>query len=177
MQIEEGKKYQNCGKEKSIIDIKIDDTYTLYVFKGKITKNDIRIKYSKLGKRMRTPKHIHWVIDILLKEQKSHEEIMRFIEYMQNTWKHIKGLEKNDYPTIKQVLCEEKHKADKKLKGLTFIGGEYPIDFLFVLLLLLMVQEKTNRADAYLFKQILEELQKENMDIFRIVSTSTLGRR
>lgn len=126
---------------------------------------------------MRTPKHIHWVIDILLKEQKSHQEVICFIKYMQNIWKQIKGLEKNDYPTIKQVLREEKGKADKKLKGLTYIGGEYPIDFLFVLLLLLMVQEKTNRPDAYLFKQILEELQKENMDIFRIVSTSTLGRR
>jgi len=40
-----------------------------------------------------------------------------------------------------------------------------------------MIQEKTNRADAYMFKRILDELLKDNMDIFSIVSTSTLGRR
>ena len=54
---------------------------------------------------------------------------------------------------------------------------EYPIDFVLVLLLLLMIQEKTNRADAYMFKQILDELLKDNMDIFSIVSTSTFRGR
>ena len=34
-----------------------------------------------------------------------------------------------------------------------------------------MLQEKTNRPDAYLFKRILDELLKDNMDIFSIVST------
>ena len=56
-------------------------------------------------------------------------------------------------------------------------GGEYPIDFVLILLLLLMIQEKTNRADAYMFKQILDELLKDNMDIFSIVSTSTFRGR
>ena len=69
MEILEGSKYRNNNTQKSIMDIKIDDNYTIYVFQGNISKNDILIKYSKNGKRMRTPKHIHWVIDILLKEQ------------------------------------------------------------------------------------------------------------
>ncbi len=55
--------------------------------------------------------------------------------------------------------------------------GEYPIDFVLILLLLLMIQEKTNRADAYMFKHILDELLKDNMDIFSIVSTSTFRGR
>ena len=37
---------------------------------------------------------------------------------------------------------------------------------------LLMVQEKTNRHDAYMFKNLLEKL-KEHRNIFEIVSTAT----
>ena len=64
MELSEGKKYRNRNTEKSIMDIKIDKTYTIYVFRGSLSQNDIVIKYSKDGKRMRTPKHIHWVIDM-----------------------------------------------------------------------------------------------------------------
>ena len=31
-----------------------------------------------------------------------------------------------------------------------------------------MIQEKTNRADAYMFKQILDELLKDNMDNVKV---------
>lgn len=83
MEILEGKKYRNKNTEKSIMDIKIDETYMVYVFKGSLSKNDIVIKYSKAGKRMRTPKHIHWVIDVLLKEKKNNNYVITFIECMQ----------------------------------------------------------------------------------------------
>lgn len=82
MELLEGRKYKNRNTEKSIIDIKVDDIYTIYVFKGTLSKNDIVIKYSKFGRRMRTPKHIHWVIDMLLKEQKNHNDVISFIKCM-----------------------------------------------------------------------------------------------
>ena len=37
---------------------------------------------------------------------------------------------------------------------------------------LLAVQEKTNRSDAYMFGNIIEELLKTNRDIFKIISTA-----
>lgn len=177
MEIVKGTKYRNHKTEKSIMDIKVDYAYTIYIFKGTLSPNDILIKYSKNGKRMRTPKHIHWVIDVLLKEQKNHNDVITFIKCMQETWNSIKGLDNSNYNTIKDTLEKYKSEVEKKTNGLKFEGGEYPIDFVLVLLLLLMIQEKTNRPDAYMFKKILDELLKENMDIFSIVSTSTLGRR
>jgi len=50
--------------------------------------------------------------------------------------------------------------------------GEYSVKFLILLAKLLMIQEKTNRSDAYMFKRLLEQLKQHN-DIFRIVSTAT----
>ena len=122
MELLEGRKYKNRNTEKSIIDIKVDDIYTIYVFKGTLTKNDIVIKYSKFGRRMRTPKHIHWVIDMLLKEQKNHNDVISFIKCMQETWDEIVGLENNDYETLKETLLKYKSKIDKKISELTLEG-------------------------------------------------------
>ena len=122
MEFLEGAKYINRNRDKSILDIKVDDTYTIYVFKGRISPNDIRIKYSKNGKYTRMPKHIHWVIDILLKEQKSHDDVVKFIKCMQEMWDEIEGLKSNDYITVKETLLKYKNKADKKVSNLTLEG-------------------------------------------------------
>ena len=45
-----------------------------------------------------------------------------------------------------------------------------------VVISLLMVQEKTNRHDAFMFKKLLEEL-KDHKDIFKIVATASLTKR
>lgn len=42
---------------------------------------------------------------------------------------------------------------------------------------LLAVQEKTNRADAYMFGNIIEELLNTDRDIFKIISTAGFGGR
>lgn len=122
MELLEGKKYKNRNTEKSIMDIKVDDIYTVYVFKGTLSKNDIVIKYSKFGRRMRTPKHIHWVIDMLLKEQKNHNDVITFIKCMQVTWDEIVGLKSNDYMTLRDTLLQYKDKVDKKIGKLTLEG-------------------------------------------------------
>lgn len=56
--------------------------------------------------------------------------------------------------------------------------GEYDVEFLYVLMELLAVQEKTNRVDAYMFGKIIEELLETDRDIFKIISTAGfVGRR
>lgn len=68
------------------------------------------------------------------------------------------------------LLAEVNNEAQKysKLAG----KGEYSVKFLILIAKLLMVQEKTNRHDAYMFKNLLERL-KEHRNIFEIVSTAT----
>lgn len=50
--------------------------------------------------------------------------------------------------------------------------GEYSVKFLLLLANLLMIQEKTNRSDAYMFKELLHKL-KNHKNIFEIVSTAS----
>lgn len=75
---------------------------------------------------MRTPKHIHWVIDMLLKEQKNHNDVITFIKCMQKTWNEIVGLESNDYTTLKDTLLKYKNKVDKEISNLTLEGRRVP---------------------------------------------------
>ena len=69
MRTSKGTKHKKLNeKDKvSIIDIDFENGYKLYVFPGELSENDIRIMYSEEGKRLRTPKHIHWTVDLLLK--------------------------------------------------------------------------------------------------------------
>ncbi len=122
MELLEGRKYRKRRTEKSIMDIKVNDSYTIYVFKGSLSPNDIVVQYSKNGGRARTPKHIHWVIDMLLKEQKNHKDVISFIKCMQKTWDEIIGLESNKYITLKETLLHYKNKVDKEISSLTLEG-------------------------------------------------------
>lgn len=122
MELLEGRKYRKRRTEKSIIDIKVNDSYTIYVFKGSLSPNDIVVQYSKDSGRARTPKHIHWVIDMLLKEQKNHNDVITFIKCMQKTWNEIVGLKSNDYITLKDTLLTYKNKVDKEISKLTLEG-------------------------------------------------------
>lgn len=71
---------------------------------------------------------------------------------------------------IKYLLY--KYRAEiKKYKDISSYG-EYRIEFLILLAKLLMIQEKTNRSDAYMFKKLLEALRRGD-DIFSIVSIAS----
>ena len=48
------------------------------------------------------------------------------------------------------------------------------LGFLILLAKLLMLQEKTNRPDAYMFKRVLDGL-KRGEDLFKVLSTATLA--
>ena len=68
MEIRRGSQLINNGKKQAIIEFVFIDCI-IYVFQGSLSQFDIVIKYRKDGKRIRTPKHIHWVVDVLMKMQ------------------------------------------------------------------------------------------------------------
>ena len=69
MEIKRGRQLIENGTKQAIIEFVFTD-YIIYVFQGSLSQFDIVIKYRKDGTRIRTPKHIHWVVDVLMKIQK-----------------------------------------------------------------------------------------------------------
>lgn len=164
--------------QKPLCEIPINGSYILGIYKGTLSDFDILLRYrQKEGEkwsRIRTPKHIHWAVDMLIKHYSEPHETDLLLDSLLKQWEQTVPLESKD--DQEHLLSPEKLLADvneeaKKYNKL--VGkGEYSVKFLILIAKLLMVQEKTNRRDAYMFKKLLEKL-KEHKNIFEIVSTAT----
>lgn len=172
------KKSKIDGEEKIAIIEYVFENYTIFVFEGKLSQFDILVRYKKGTLRIRTPKHIHWVVDILMKMQGKEKLTKEFLEKIKMCWNNCKPLTDRNFEILKNLIEDGEKEMDiNKFTALNAFG-EYDVEFLYVLMQLLSVQEKTNRADAYMFGKIIDELLEAERDIFKIVSTAGFnGRR
>lgn len=169
-------------KGKLVTPLKVfspDGKTIVGVYQGAFSQFDILIKYRQVKKdgkwsNIRTPKHIHWAVDLLIKMHADKRKIRQFLDFLLDIWNKTSPIksksERNKILNIKNLL--EKHKDKiKKYQSISHFG-EYRIEFLILLAKLLMIQEKTNMPGAYMFKKLLEALKKGE-DIFSIVSIAT----
>lgn len=160
-------------KAKSFKEFKLEDGRTIGVFQGSRGQNpdlDIIVKYKEKNKLVRTPQHIHWAIDLLIKEEHNKELTKKFIEYLLNVWKEVKPFETKE----EQQKCELRFTNPENLKPFEELNqyGEYSIEFIGHILELIMIQEKTGNVKAHMFKETLEAIH-DDKDIFSIVSKAT----
>ncbi|MFH1053849.1 MAG: hypothetical protein V1740_05535 [Candidatus Woesearchaeota archaeon] len=127
----------------AIKEISLVDGTIIGVFEGDRGYNkdhDILIKYQEKGKRLRTPKHIHWVIDLLIK--KEHDRVMTidFMKYLRNTYDKVCAF-KNKEDRQKCILNET---TPEKLKPYERLNeyGEYSVEFIGHLIELMIKMEK-----------------------------------
>ena len=174
--------YKKKGKLITPISVlKINDTFIVAIYKGEKSDADILIRYrqklkSERWSRIRTPKHIHWTVDILMKMSRCEELTKNFLEELMKIWKNeIRPLTEKE---VNQLDLNELINYDKetleKYKELSKYG-EYNIKFLLLLAKLLMLQEKTNYPTGKLFQILLQKL-KEGEDLFSILQTASLQR-
>ncbi len=162
--------------------IQINDSYILGIYKGSLSEFDLLLKYRQKDNsstsgwsRIRTPKHIHWAVDAIIKMQHQKSETKKFISFLIEMWDTkivpIKTKkQRNEVIDVNKLKIEINEESNKYLK---LAGkGEYSIKFLYLIAKLLMVQEKTNYSDAYMFRNLLKALE-ENKDIYKIVSYAT----
>lgn len=156
----------------------VNGSYLVAVYKGAITEFDILIKYrQKQGEKwslIRTPKHIHWAVDILIKLHEDKEKTQSFLDFLLNIWEEVKSTKTIDAQKevldINYLLKDSQDKI-REYESLSS-KGEYSIKFLILLAKLLMIQEKANLEAAYMFKRLLVAL-RESGDIFKVVSTAS----
>jgi len=157
---------------------KVNGKYIIGIYQGKLSDYDILIKYRQKEdgewSRIRTPKHTHWAVDILMKMQVEKNKTKEFLDFLLQRWNEIEPMkneeERQNRLNIEYLINNYKDELEKY----TSLNnkGEYSIKFLILLAELLMIQEKTNREDAYMFKNLLESL-KEGKSIFKIISIAT----
>lgn len=176
----------NTGKKKrkikgktqpAIAEIQCSNNYAIHVFQGSLSRNDILITYtSPKNTKLRTPKHIHWAVDLLLKKSGDSRTTNKFLASLGSYWNSCGVLPGTSLTDIQNVVNNAVSSVSIGTYQSLDCFGEYPTDFLFVLMCLLAVQEKTNanayNTTAHMFNDVLVELQKQNLDIFKIMSTA-----
>lgn len=168
--------------QEPLATVHIDGAYILGIYQGRLSEYDIVLRYRQKenGKwsLIRTPKHIHWAVDMLIKHYGEPYETDKLLDSLLQQWERTVPLEcqqaKDDLLNEQSLLDDVNSEASQfpELTG----KGEYSVKFLILIAKLLMVQEKTNRHDAFMFKKLLEEL-KDHKDIFKIVATASLTKR
>jgi hypothetical protein len=173
-------KYRKDGREhRAVKEIKLSDGTIIGVFEGSRGANpdhDILIKYQEKGKRLRTPKHIHWVIDLLIKKEHKKELTLEFMNYLRDMYEKVDGFNSSE----ERSNFEFKETTTAKLKPFEELNkyGEYKAEFIGHLIELMIKMEKNTPPEkpARVFRELMDALIQEK-EIFVIVSKATqIGR-
>ena len=177
----------NIPKSLDVLQLYKIGNYVISVSQGKISNYDMVVKFrqyyanTQTWSLFRQPKHIHWTVDVLIKQEYHQSVINKFLTNLIRDWDdktiipHLTSYsERNDFLEYKKMLRFVFLEAEKYQD--TNFRGEYPIAFLILISRILMTQERTNRADAYMFKGLLESL-KEHKDLYTIIGKATFRGR
>lgn len=165
----------NPPRKYAIKEIPLSDGTIIGIFEGDrgyIKDHDIIIKYKETGKQIRTPKHIHWVIDLLIKKEHNKELTLSFMKYLGDMYDKIDAFKSKE----DRAKCLLKETSSEKLKPFEELNkyGEYKVEFIGHLIELMIKMEKNMPPEkpARVFRELMEAMIQEK-EIFVIVSKAT----
>ena len=113
---------------------------------------DFRVHYQEPDKRVRTPKHIHIIIDLYMKLSRNKELTLKLVDYLIAMMKKLKP--ENKFPPSLQVYDKKELAQFEELNKY----GQYSAEFILVTTELIMIQEKTNYPKVCEFPRLLGSL-------------------
>ncbi|MEK6862040.1 MAG: hypothetical protein AABY07_08810 [Nanoarchaeota archaeon] len=162
-------------RKYAIKEISLSDGTVIGIFEGErghIKDHDIVIKYRENRKRIRTPKHIHWVIDLLIKKEHDRNLTLEFMKYLRRVYDKVDSFSSKE----DRAKCLLKETTKEKLKPFEELNkyGEYKVDFIGHLIELMIKMEKNTPPEkpAKVFKELMDAMIQEK-EIFVIVSKAT----
>lgn len=167
------------GTEVQLLkQFQVDNKSQIGIYQGTLSEFDMLLRYREyngnIWSRVRTPKHLHWAVDVITKQNLEPELTKEFIQLLLDYWPKVKPLttkEEREAFLSGTNLVKEVELESQKFNQLEGIGA-YSVKFLLLMAKILMYQEKTNYHQAYMFKQLLEKLLDGN-DLFSILSIAS----
>ncbi len=139
----------------------------IYAEVGSKSSYDFIVKYQEPKKKIRTPKHIHLIVDLFAKRTGNSELTNRFVDHIIDDI-ILKVSPVSTFPPALQVF-QPTHVQD--FDALSEYG-EYTVEFLLVITELIMIQEKTNYPSGTINLNLFRKF-RVGADIFSIVSAAT----
>ena len=140
--------------------------------RGAHPDRDIIVKYRQRGEgRMRTPRHLHWAVDLLLKKQGRKALTSEFVSFLlalyDQTQPFVSLADRNNR-LANQVGVAVNAEALERFRPLNEFG-ECSVEFTGYIIELLGLCEKTGAPNAFMFRRVLSAI-REDWDIFSVVS-------
>lgn len=139
----------------------------VHVVPGGKSTFDFIVKYQEIGKRLRTPKHIHLVVDLFAKRTGDLSLTNQLVDHIIANI-ILKVSPAQTFPPKLQIFTSAHVPTFNALSRY----GEYSVDFLLVITELIMIQEKTNYPQGSLNLKLFGKI-RSGADIFSIVSAAT----
>lgn len=151
------------------------DRIILAMYQGNRGSNpslDFVLRYKEQNKRLRTPSHTHWIVDLLIKAEFNKLKVKEFIEdwilKYEELQPFISSEERLNYSVQHKSYFTEKYSNELDNHG------NYKIDFLSTLIELFIICEKQT-PNAFMFKDLLGLVKsycEGNKDFYQVVSLS-----
>lgn len=143
--------------------------------RGSQPELDIIVKYADkytMTKNPRTPKHIHWAIDLLLKKSHQRGLTQEFIKFLISIYDNVPPFANK----ADQLACTLQFATPARLAPFKPLdaNGQYSVEFIAVLIELLSRAEKTGHAGAFMFRGVLVAL-RDTDDVFAITSAASFS--
>lgn len=143
----------------------------VYVSKGGKSQYNFKVQYREPGKRVRTPKHIHVIIDLYMKRTGNKSLTARLVDSIIDEI-ILQVHPSTSNPPVLQVFSPRSATTFQALDAY----GEYSTEFLLVVTELIMIQEKTNYPRGVMNINLFQRFRDE-ADIFSVVSAATFRGR
>ena len=170
-------KPRNRDRLTSIREFEVDNGETIIALfqgdRGQKPDLDILVKYLQRGSRLRTPQHLHWAIDLLIKKQHKEALTVEFADFLIKAYDRMQpfsSLEDRAKRLAYQIGTETNEAIG--LFGALDAFGEYSVEFTYYILEIMSIAEKTGNPDAFMFRGVLSSILKGE-EIFRVVSAAS----
>lgn len=151
-----------------------DENTEVAIYQGNRGENpdiDFIVKYKEEGKRLRTPSHTHWIVDLLVKSEVDKVALLSFIndmiEIYDSTTPFVNIEERKNYDLKYPIQMSYKHHKLQK-------HGYYSIETLTSFIELFSLCEKQS-SGAFMFRGLLtliREYCEGKKDFYQIVGYS-----
>jgi hypothetical protein len=151
-----------------------DEKTTIAIYQGVRGENpelDFIVKYKEEGKRLRTPSHTHWIVDLLVKAEHNKELVLSYIENLiliyDNSIPFGTIEERDGYVLRHQDVMSLRYNELNDC-------GYYTISTLTTFIELFSICEKQTTG-AFMFRGLLElmkEYCEDKKDFYQIVGYS-----
>ena len=138
----------------------------IFVERGRKSQYDFRVRYQEPSQRRRTPKHIHWIIDLYIKRENDSELTNQLVDHLIEMTGQLRPV--TGYPPALQIYRPEHLSQFNPLNR----RGEYSVEFLLVTVELIMIQEKTNYPKGTMNLELLKSFRRGD-SIFQVVGRAT----